>query len=499
MAAPPATRPIVDSLTPSTAGGPRLSTPADGAGADDGAAAPAFAIASACLTLAGLTLLLLLPALFNGYPVLFADTADYLLRSRTLSPSPIRAPGYAVWIRVTSAGLTLWLPVIAQSALIAALAWRTLRAVGKPGPFTIFAAGLALATGTSVAWASSKAMPDVFIAGLILGLYLVAAHWGAMGIAARTLAVAAVIVGGTMHLTNLVVGASALAAMILLGKSVTPQLTRASWLRAGAALVAAAGLMRAFERAPQDARPAAGSNSDVFVLSHLVETGLAQRLLQDRCGMESFALCPVRDTLTRQVELFVWRPEQSPRYLVLGDDPALIRRETRHILRGVVTHYPFALGASIVRYTGEQFLSFRVNDDIWRHERRTHVQRAIIAVFPGDLPAQEAARQQANTLRLPWTTAVHLVVFLAAVAFSLIVLLRAASARELALDRAAGLHVVVWVTLIVNAAVCANAASVFARYQSRVSWLLPFAVIATLVEQGMLRWPVRAAPALANG
>lgn len=486
MAAPPATRPHADSLTPWAPGENAIESSAHGASGRS--AARAFAPAG--LTIVALTVLLLLPALFNGYPVLFADTADYLLRSRTLAPSPIRAPGYAVWIRLTSAGLTLWLPVIAQSALLAALIWRTLRAFGRPTAIATIIAGIVLVAGSSVAWASSKAMPDVFVAMLILGLYLVAVQWRPMGIAWRAVAIAAVLIGGTMHLTNLVVGASALVAIAALERAAAPRLTRGSVLRAAAALLASAGLAQAYQRAPQDAR-AVESNSDVFLLSHLVETGLAQRLLEDRCTTESFALCPVRDTLTRQVELFVWRPEQSPRYLVLHDDPVLIREETRHIMRGVIAHYPFALGLSVVKYTAEQFLTFRVNDDIWRHQNRTHVQRAIIAVFPGDLPAQESARQQANTLRLGWTTGAHLVVFLAAAAFSLVMLVRAASTDELAIDRAAGLHVVVWVTLVVNAAVCANAASVFARYQSRLSWLLPFAVVATLLERGVRHWPIR--------
>src|SRR5690348_4553339 len=87
---------------------------------------------AAVLTIAGVTLALLLPALFNGYPILFSDTADYMLRSQSLLASPIRAPGYALWIRLTAAGTTLWLPVVAQSLFLATLVVRTLRQFGRP-------------------------------------------------------------------------------------------------------------------------------------------------------------------------------------------------------------------------------------------------------------------------------------------------------------------------------------------------------------------------------
>jgi len=448
-------------------------------------------VIAAVLTVAGVTLALLLPALFNRYPILFSDTADYLLRSRSLVASPIRAPGYALWIRLTSGASTLWLPVIAQSLFLAILIVRTLRLFGRPTTWQTLGIALALTVGSSAGWVSSKAMPDVFVAMVILGLYLAVAHWQQLGFADRALVVASVLVGGTMHLTNLLVGGVALVALLVLQQAGHPRpWARRDWLRAAALLVASAALTRGVDHIRRDGGQT-GGNGSMFVLSHLVETGLAQRLLQDRCGVEQFALCPVRDTLTRSVDLFVWRPLQSPRYFVLHDDPALIRTETSHILRGIVRHYPLALAGSVASYTARQFVAFRVNDEIWRHRHRTEVQRVIMDMFPGDLPAQEHARQQENTLRLPWTPLLHLVVFLAAAAFSLVTLRRAFAARAISLADSTGLHVVVWVVLVANAAICANLAAVFSRYQSRVSWLLPLAVIATMLERGMLRPPLR--------
>lgn len=447
---------------------------------------------AAVLTIFGVTLALLLPALFNRYPILFPDTADYLLRSRSLVASPIRAPGYALWIRLTSAGATLWLPIVAQSLFLATLIVRTLRQFGPPTARQMSAIALALTIGTPVGWVSSRAMPDLFIAMVILGLHLLVAHWERLGRGDRVLVVASVLAGGTMHLTNLLVGGAALVALFALQRTTraAPDARRA-WMGAAALLVTSAVLTRGMGHLRRDGGET-GGNRGVFVLAHLVETGLAQRLLQDRCGIERYALCPVRDTLTRSVDLFMWRPLESPRYFVLRDDPALIGEEAGRILGGIVRHYPLALAGSFVSYTARQLVAFRANDEIWRHRHRTEVQRVIMSVYPGDLPAQERARQQENTLRLPWTPLLHLFIFLAAAAFSLIMLRRAFAERAVTLADSTGLHVVVWVTLVVNAAICANLAAVFSRYQSRVSWLLPLAVIATLLERGMLRWPLPA-------
>jgi hypothetical protein len=480
MAAPARTPSVSDHFVPLTPGvtGMNVST-ASGRTSRDQRLTRLAGLA----TIVALTVLLLLPALFNGYPILFPDTADYLLRSQTLIPSPLRALGYALWLRLAGGGTSLWLPVIAQSLLLAALVWRTVRIFGRPRLGAALGAALIMVVVTSIGWVSSKAMPDVFVATVILGVYLTACHWTALGIGGRALAIAAVAIGATMHLTNALVGAAALGAILVLRwEDRADRAARRAWVGAALLLVAATIGTRVYENVRrEDAK--LPFNGSVFVLSHLVETGLAQQLLQERCATEQFALCPVRDTLTRDAEMFVWRPENSPRWFVLHDDPALIREETTHILGGIVRHHPLALASSIVGYTARQLFSFRVNDEIWRHRNRTEVHRVIGLMYPSQLPVQERARQQENTLRLPWTPLVHLIAFLAAAAISLVLLRRERLAHRIQAANAAGFHVIVWVTLLANAAICANLASVFSRYQSRVSWLLPFAVVISLLER----------------
>lgn len=484
MAAPARIPSVSDRFTPLTPGVTGV------AGAPPPASIPPRERARTVLaaaTIVAFTVVLLLPALFNGYPILFSDTADYLLRSETLLPSPIRAPGYAFWLRFASAGATLWLPIIAQSLMLAALVWQTVRVFGRPRPVAALGAAVALTIATSIGWVSSKAMPDVFVAMVILGLYLLACHWSASSALARAFAIAAVAIGATMHLTNALVGGAVLAAILVLRwRDRHDRAMRQAMLSAALVLIAATIATRSYESVRRD-RTQQPFNGSMFVLSHLVETGLAEQLLQERCASEQFALCPVRDTLTRQVEMFVWRPETSPRWFVLHDDPALIREETMHLLGGIVRHHPFALAASIVDYTARQLVTFRVNDEIWRHRNRTEVQRVIARMYPNDLPEQERARQQENTLRQPWTPLVHLIAFLAAAAFSLVMLRREWIAGRVSAMNAAGFHAIVWITLVANAAICANLASVFSRYQSRVSWLLPFAVLLSLLERSQLR------------
>src|SRR3954453_11713538 len=88
-------------------------------------------IAAALLAL----MVLLLPALVNGFPFVFADTGGYLARpfERTLALS--RSAFYGAFL-ATGIPLDFWPNVFIQAALTAWLTQIALRACGYRGPLT---------------------------------------------------------------------------------------------------------------------------------------------------------------------------------------------------------------------------------------------------------------------------------------------------------------------------------------------------------------------------
>ena len=76
------------------------------------------------------TLLLLGPALINGYPLVYADTGTYLTSGFQLGIPADRPLGYGLFCRLFSGdGLSLWGVVIAQallSAVVLVHAWQVL-------------------------------------------------------------------------------------------------------------------------------------------------------------------------------------------------------------------------------------------------------------------------------------------------------------------------------------------------------------------------------------
>src|SRR6516162_2285293 len=121
---------------------------------------------------------LLSVAILNGYPLLFPDSGDYIVKSFTLEVPPYRTIFYSIFMRLTSFGISPWLAVVAQSAmtvfvLFACLEYLCEHKEGSTWKSRLFVGMvLALACGTSLPWYVGQLMPDIFTGLLILCLFL---------------------------------------------------------------------------------------------------------------------------------------------------------------------------------------------------------------------------------------------------------------------------------------------------------------------------------------
>src|SRR5258708_2651069 len=130
-----------------------------------------FAALGACL--------LLWVARYNGYPTVFSDTGGYLLTGAFFIPyTPFRAPGYSVFTRLTSLGISPWFTIVVQAAIVVYVLRETCNyLVGsdrKRRDYFLLASICLLAALTSLPWVVSQLMPDVFAGILFLSAFLLA-------------------------------------------------------------------------------------------------------------------------------------------------------------------------------------------------------------------------------------------------------------------------------------------------------------------------------------
>jgi hypothetical protein len=119
--------------------------------------------------------LLLWPAVWNGYPIVFADTGTYLAQAIHRFAGWDRPVFYSVFILPLHATVTLWPVIILQATLAAWILWLVCRALLPRIATAAFVGGTAvLAVVTWLPWMVSELMPDVFTPLLVLVVCLLA-------------------------------------------------------------------------------------------------------------------------------------------------------------------------------------------------------------------------------------------------------------------------------------------------------------------------------------
>jgi hypothetical protein len=176
---------------------------------------PALARLGAILAAATL---LVWPALMNRYPIIFVDTAAYLLHTITGEAPWDKTAAYGPFLLLFHQGITLWLPLAAQGVILSWLLWLVQRnACGRVTPARHLVLSGGLAGLTSAPWFAAMLMPDVFTPVVVLCLFL-------LGFGERRLAQAELLAVGligavaiAVHLSHLPT-AVALVLLVLLGR-----------------------------------------------------------------------------------------------------------------------------------------------------------------------------------------------------------------------------------------------------------------------------------------
>ena len=106
--------------------------------------------------------LLVWPALYNGLPILYSDTATYVASGMKLETPMDRPISYGIFIWITSlGGTTLWTTILCQAALVLAVLRRLFvlmdpRFRTRPILFAACIAGLSIFT--SLPWVVAQIM-----------------------------------------------------------------------------------------------------------------------------------------------------------------------------------------------------------------------------------------------------------------------------------------------------------------------------------------------------
>jgi hypothetical protein len=420
---------------------------------------------------------LLGPAIWNGFPLIFADTGGYLERAFDGTIELGRSALYGTFL---AAGMPLqfWPNIFIQAALslwILALVLRVHRLGGSPVLLGSLIIGLSALT--SLPWYVGQLMPDIFLPLAVLALYLLAFSHGSLTRWEIGGLVALIAIAIAFHMTIL----GLMLALMLVLALLKPVAIRVRFPTPGLALPGAA-VIAGLVIAPTSNLAITGKfaftpGGTTFLFGRMVQDGIVAQYLADHCPDETLRLCGYRDRLPTTADDWLWNYE-SPLHK-LGWWRAF-EPEANRIIRESLSQYPGRHVMAALSATVQQLVQFTTGEGM-RSNDNWHTESVFATLAPQALKQFRASRQQNDEFDFTLINVVQMP--LAWLSMAALVLLLSLKRKTPGDQSSAALSAMCLIALLTNAAICGVFSNPNDRYQSRLIWLAPLAAIVTLLAR----------------
>jgi hypothetical protein len=419
-------------------------------------------------------LLLVWPALLNGYPLVFSDTGAFL--HQTLGPLVIwdKPHVYGPLLHVLHQRVTLWGPLAAQGLMLSWLLWltqRALRGAATARMHLLACAGTALLT--TAPFTAALLMPDVFAPAVLLALLLLGFARGTLSAPEAVGLQLLAAFGIATHLSYLPLAAGVIVFVLLATRRVAPVLAVAL------PLVAAIGILLATNLWGHG-RLVLSPHGATFALARLQADGPAAAVIRERCPDSGWYLCAFADRLPMDSDEFLWSPDSpvnrgpdgAPRFL----GGAILSAEAGRIVAETLRAKPVEVAQAMLGNTLRQLVMATAGDTLGDDHLAAALRPRIAEGFPPrELAAFDAALQPRGELRQAVAPVLWLhgpVLLLGAVLAGIAAWRARGDAKRF------GLVVGVLVGVTANAFATGALSKPHLRYEARILWLMP--VVAAL-------------------
>jgi hypothetical protein len=416
--------------------------------------------------------LLLWPALWNGYPLVFSDTGTYLAQAIEHYVGWDRPVFYSLFLLPLHMTLTTW-PAIAVQALLIAHVLHLVRRTLLPGTPVWWLVPLtgAMSVASSLPWIASQLEPDVFTGVLVLVLALLTFVPDRLSARERIWLVAFATFMIAAHLSHVLL-ALFLLVVLLPFRFGGPTVMRSMAPLALAIIALISVNLLAFGRA------SLAPFGNMFLLTRVIYDGPGMNVLRRDCPASGWRLCAFIDRMPAIEDDFLWR-QDGP--VVQAGGAKLVSSEANAIISAALHAEPSSELLAFAHNTMRQLGDFATGDGLqpWPITV-TPVIRRDFPLFETSMYA--ASRQSAGELTVPgWMQKLHIVTALAGVAGCCAMLM---ASRH---HPSSGFAAAALLALLANAAITGGLSGPHDRYQSRLMWLPPLVAVVCLAS---LRRPV---------
>ena len=412
-------------------------------------------------------LMLIAPALWNGYPLLQYDTGGYLARWYEGYLVPSRSTVFGLYLHFGEDS-SFWLNLGIQALATLWILQLTLRVFGMLRPLRLAGLSVVLVLTTALPWLASMLLTDIFAGLSVLSLFLLILHGDRISPVEKIVLFGFTAFAAATHSATLAVLLGLCCAGWIARPLLGARIAIAGLLQGSLTIVAGAAMLLSanFALSGQVAWTPGGTG---VAFGRMLQDGIVARYLADHCPQAKLKLCPYRDQLPATADQFLWGNSMFNtlgRFQGMNDEMDLI--VTRSL-----AEYPFQQARTAIAATARQLVDVATGEGTngWI----PHTYGIIERYVPAQLKPMRAAHQQHWDINFAAINWIHVPVALLSMLLVVAMLGHAIWRRRL--DDLTLLAATVSLALLGNAFICGVISGPHDRYGARMAWVATFAVL----------------------
>jgi hypothetical protein len=410
-------------------------------------------------------LILIAPAIWNGFPLLQYDTGGYLAPWYEGKLEVNRSVPYGLLL-VAGHWPNFWPVLIVQSALTVWVLALTLRVHGLGNrPLILLGLIAVLSVLTTLPWLTAILLTDIFAGLSVLALYLLLLRDDSLRGGERMALVILMAASAATHSGTLavLVGLVLVAAIVRLIDSARIPMRR---LRNALAALVLSFLMVFTANGAVTGHVGWAPGGIALSFGRMLEDGIVKTYLDDHCPDRTLRLCPYKDALPHDADDFFWGEGVFDK---LGRFDGM-RDEMRRIALASFADYPLLQLKSVLSETGNQLVLVDTGAGVvnWIWNTYSEIERRV----PDAVQAMKAARQQRGALSFDAINDLQRP--LAWLAMLLLPLVALVALRRPQFADIGEFAAAMTLAILINAGVFGTLATAHNRYGARLVWLATF-------------------------
>jgi hypothetical protein len=411
--------------------------------------------------------LLLAPAIWNGYPLLQYDTGGYLARWYEGYLVPSRSTVFGIYLHYGEWSY-FWINLGIQALATLWILQLVLRVFGIARPARLVAISLVLILATALPWLASMLLTDIFAGLSVLSLFVLVVHRDKISAPERLLLLVFTAFAGATHSATLAVLLGLCCAGWIVRPLLRGRIALSGLLQGSLTIVVSAAMLLAanFALSGQLAWTPGGYG---VAFGRMMQDGIVASYLRAHCPQQKLKLCPYRDQLPATADEFLWG---NSMFNTLGRFEGL-DDEMGFIVLHSLAEYPAWQAEAAIVATAQQLTDVATGEGT--HGWIPHTYGIIERYLPEQLGRMRAAHQQHWDINFKMINWIHVPVALASM-LAMVAILAADIVRR-RLDDLTLLAATVSIALLGNAFVCGVISGPHDRYGARMVWIATFVAL----------------------